>query len=87
MVLDPSGIIGRYLSFGHPVYPGGVNWLGIGHVFSSNCRLAAESAFIAEDISTVMASNDDVVAALDLPVWGRKNRIKVLNSRDLNIWF
>ncbi len=38
----------------------------------------------AEGISTVMASNDDVVKALDLPAWGRKNRVKVLNSRDFN---
>jgi L-lactate dehydrogenase complex protein LldG len=37
-----------------------------------------------ESISAVMASNDDVVASLDLPAWGRKNRIKVLNSRDIN---
>ena len=36
----------------------------------------------AEGISTVMMSNDDVVAALDLPTWGRKNQVKVLNSRD-----
>ena len=36
----------------------------------------------AEGISTVMVSTDDVVTALDLPAWGRKNGVKVLSSRD-----
>jgi L-lactate dehydrogenase complex protein LldG len=37
--------------------------------------------FQMEGIHTVMASNDDVVTALDLPTWGRENGIKVLNFR------
>ena len=36
----------------------------------------------AEGISTVMVSKDDVVTALELPAWGRKTGVKVLNSRD-----
>ncbi len=38
----------------------------------------------AEGISTVMVSNDDVVTTLDLPAWGRKTGVNVLNSRDFN---
>ena len=38
----------------------------------------------AEGIHTIMESNDDTVAALDLPAWGRENSIKVLNARDFN---
>jgi L-lactate dehydrogenase complex protein LldG len=33
-------------------------------------------------VGTVMASNDDVVAGLDLPAWGSENNIRVLRSRD-----
>jgi L-lactate dehydrogenase complex protein LldG len=38
----------------------------------------------AEEISTIMVSNDDVVTALNLPAWGKENSVKVLNSRDFN---
>jgi len=42
--------------------------------------LATLTAIVqAGGISTVMVSNDDVVTALDLPGWGRKNSVKVLN--------
>ena len=36
----------------------------------------------AEGISSVMASNDDVVTDLNLPAWGSKNNVTVLNPRD-----
>jgi L-lactate dehydrogenase complex protein LldG len=38
----------------------------------------------AEGISTVMVSSDDVVSDLNLPAWGRKNGVNVLNSRDFS---
>jgi L-lactate dehydrogenase complex protein LldG len=38
----------------------------------------------AEGISTVMVSNDNVVADLNLPAWGKKSGVNVLNSRDFN---
>jgi len=38
----------------------------------------------AAGIATVMASNDDVVADLNLPAWGRKTNVKVLNARHFN---
>jgi len=37
-----------------------------------------------EGISTVMVSNDDAVADLNLPAWGKKNGVNVLKSRDFN---
>lgn len=36
----------------------------------------------SEGVDTVMASDDDVVRALDLPAWGRYNDVNVLNARD-----
>lgn len=38
----------------------------------------------AEKINTVMVSNDSVVSALNLPAWGKKNGVNVLNSWDFN---
>jgi len=38
----------------------------------------------AEKISTFMASNDDVITDLELPRWGGKCGVKVLNSQDFN---
>jgi L-lactate dehydrogenase complex protein LldG len=49
---------------------------------SARARLTA--IVQAEEISTVMVSNDEVVTALDLPAWGKANGVKVLNSRDVN---
>jgi len=47
--------------------------------------LATLTAIVrAEEISTVMASNDDVVSALNLPAWGNANAITVLNPRDFS---
>jgi L-lactate dehydrogenase complex protein LldG len=47
---------------------------------SALSRLA--TIFQTEGIHTVIASNDDVVKALDLPAWGKKNGLRVLNSTD-----
>lgn len=48
--------------------------------------LAALTAIVeAAKIKTVMVSNDDVVSALNLPAWGRKNSVTVLNSRDFRV--
>ena len=49
---------------------------------SALSRLA--TIFQTEGIQTVMASNDDVVTSLDLPNWGRENKIKVLNPREFD---
>jgi L-lactate dehydrogenase complex protein LldG len=38
--------------------------------------------FQKEKIKTVMMSNDDVVTTLDVPAWGRQNKITVLESRN-----
>jgi L-lactate dehydrogenase complex protein LldG len=47
--------------------------------------LAALSAIVqAAEVRTVMVSNDDVVAALDLPAWGNANGIKVLSPKDFS---
>ncbi|MGD9288193.1 MAG: LUD domain-containing protein [Desulfobacterales bacterium] len=43
-------------------------------------RLAA--IFKKKRISTIMASNDDVVRTLDLAAWGKKNSIKVKTALD-----
>lgn len=47
---------------------------------SALSRLA--TIFQTERIHTVIASNDDVVTTLDLPAWGKKNGLRVLNSTD-----
>ena len=49
-----------------------------------NARSTLTKIVQAEGIHTIMESNDDTVAALDLPAWGRENSIKVLNARDFN---
>jgi len=49
---------------------------------SALSRLA--TIFQTEGIQTVMASNDDVVTFLNLPNWGRENKIKVLNPREFD---
>jgi len=56
------------------------------HRVEDNRRALVELTAIvqAEDISTVMVSNDDVVSALNLPAWGNENGVKVLNSRDFD---
>ena len=36
----------------------------------------------AEGLTKILASEDDVVSALDLPEWGRKNSVKVLTAKD-----
>lgn len=57
---------------------------GVVHrVEDKRSALARLTAIVqAEGISTVMVSTDDVVTALNLPAWGRKIGVKVLNSRD-----
>ena len=57
---------------------------GVVHRVADNrSALAALTAIVqAEEISTVMVSNDVVVTALNLPPWGKENGVKVLNSRD-----
>jgi L-lactate dehydrogenase complex protein LldG len=59
---------------------------GVVHRAQDNhSTLSALTAIVeAEKINTVMASNDDVVSALNLPAWGRKIGVNVLNSRDFN---
>jgi L-lactate dehydrogenase complex protein LldG len=59
---------------------------GVVHrVEDKRSALAGLTAIVqAEEISTVMVSNDDVVSALNLPAWRRENNIKILNSRDFN---
>jgi hypothetical protein len=59
---------------------------GVVHRVEDNrTALAALTVIVqAEKISTVMASNDDALSALNLPAWGKENGVNILNSRSFN---
>jgi L-lactate dehydrogenase complex protein LldG len=59
---------------------------GVVHRVQDNREALARLTEIvqSEKITGVMASNDDVVRPLDLPAWGRKNKVKVFNARHFN---
>lgn len=55
------------------------------HVQDKTGALAILAEIVqAEGYRTVMASNDDVIANLELPSWGRNNGVNVLTSREFN---